>query len=37
MLEARPAVGGAIGWNGGHLVSDSDSLFLNLVKEVGVE
>jgi glycine/D-amino acid oxidase-like deaminating enzyme len=37
MLEARTAVGGATGWNGGHLVSDSDSLFLSLVKEVGLE
>ncbi|KIL93751.1 hypothetical protein FAVG1_02312 [Fusarium avenaceum] len=37
MLEARTAVSGATGRNGGHLVSDSDSLFPTLVKSVGIE
>ncbi|KAI1073219.1 hypothetical protein LB507_010863 [Fusarium sp. FIESC RH6] len=37
MLEARTAVSGATGRNGGHLVSDSDALFPALVKAVGVE
>lgn len=37
MLEARTAVSGATGRNGGHLVSDSDSLFPALVKSVGIE
>ncbi|KAK7424322.1 hypothetical protein QQX98_000590 [Neonectria punicea] len=37
MLEARTAVSGATGRNGGHLVSDSDSLFPSLVKEIGLE
>ncbi|KAJ4308501.1 hypothetical protein N0V84_012060 [Fusarium piperis] len=37
MLEARGAVSGATGRNGGHLVSDSDSLFPALVKAVGLE
>ncbi|KAJ4117484.1 hypothetical protein NW768_010847 [Fusarium equiseti] len=37
MLEARTAVSGATGRNGGHLVSDSDALFPSLVKAVGVE
>ncbi|KAF4456138.1 FAD dependent oxidoreductase superfamily [Fusarium albosuccineum] len=37
MLEARTAVSGATGRNGGHLVSDSDSLFPALVKAVGLE
>ncbi|RBR26404.1 uncharacterized protein FIESC28_00809 [Fusarium coffeatum] len=37
MLEARTAVSGATGRNGGHLVSDSDALFPALVKAVGAE
>lgn len=37
MVEARTAVSGATGRNGGHLVSDSDSLFPTLVKEVGID
>lgn len=37
ILEARTAVSGATGRNGGHLVSDSDALFPALVKAVGVE
>lgn len=37
MLEARGAVSGATGRNGGHLVSDSDSLFPTLVKALGLE
>ncbi|KAJ4249784.1 hypothetical protein NW762_012126 [Fusarium torreyae] len=37
MLEARTATSGATGRNGGHLVSDSDSLFPTLVKGVGLE
>ncbi|RKK96934.1 hypothetical protein BFJ68_g6401 [Fusarium oxysporum] len=37
MLEARTAVSGATGRNGGHLVSDSDSLFPALVDTIGVE
>ncbi|KAI8664753.1 DAO domain-containing protein [Fusarium sp. Ph1] len=37
MLEARGSVSGATGRNGGHLVSDSDSLFPALVKAVGLE
>ncbi|KAM0230017.1 hypothetical protein ACHAPO_009569 [Fusarium lateritium] len=37
MLEARTATSGATGRNGGHLVSDSDSLFPTLVKSVGLE
>nr|CEG05070.1 unnamed protein product [Fusarium clavum] len=37
MLEARTAVSGATGRNGGHLVSDSDALFPALVKAIGVE
>ncbi|KAM0424316.1 hypothetical protein ACHAPT_010462 [Fusarium lateritium] len=37
MLEARTAVSGATGRNGGHLVSDSDALFPSLVKEVGID
>ncbi|KAI5459335.1 FAD dependent oxidoreductase [Mariannaea sp. PMI_226] len=37
MLEARTAVSGATGRNGGHLVSDSDSLFSALVNSVGLE
>ncbi|KAM0548773.1 hypothetical protein ACHAPJ_009769 [Fusarium lateritium] len=37
MLEARTATSGATGRNGGHLVSDSDSLFPALVKSVGLE
>lgn len=37
ILEARTAVSGATGRNGGHLVSDSDSLFPSLVKEVGID
>ncbi|KAF4338898.1 FAD dependent oxidoreductase superfamily [Fusarium beomiforme] len=37
MLEARTAVSGATGRNGGHLVSDSDSLFPALAKSIGVE
>jgi FtsZ-binding cell division protein ZapB len=37
MLEARTAVSGATGRNGGHLVSDSDALFSSLVKAIGVE
>lgn len=37
MLEARTAVSGATGRNGGHLVSDSDALFPTLVKTVGVD
>ncbi|KAJ4176840.1 hypothetical protein NW755_014202 [Fusarium falciforme] len=37
MLEARGSVSGATGRNGGHLVSDSDSLFPALVKAVGFE
>ncbi|KAF4964250.1 hypothetical protein FSARC_7804 [Fusarium sarcochroum] len=37
MLEARTATSGATGRNGGHLVSDSDSLFPALVKGVGLE
>ncbi|KAF4442961.1 putative oxidoreductase ordL [Fusarium austroafricanum] len=37
MLEARTAVSGATGRNGGHLVSDSDSLFPALVKTIGAE
>lgn len=35
MLEARTAVSGATGRNGGHLVSDSDSLFSVLVSSIG--
>ncbi|RTE81288.1 hypothetical protein BHE90_004228 [Fusarium euwallaceae] len=37
MLEARTSVSGATGRNGGHLVSDSDSLFPSLVKEIGID
>ncbi|KAH6685394.1 FAD dependent oxidoreductase [Plectosphaerella plurivora] len=37
MLEARTAVSGATGRNGGHLVSDSDALFPGLVKSTGLE
>lgn len=37
MLEARTAVSGATGRNGGHLVSDSDSLFSSLVTSVGLD
>ncbi|KAF5722908.1 FAD dependent oxidoreductase superfamily [Fusarium mundagurra] len=37
MLEARTAVSGATGRNGGHLVSDSDSLFPALAETIGVE
>ncbi|KAH7022030.1 FAD dependent oxidoreductase-domain-containing protein [Ilyonectria destructans] len=37
MLEARTAVSGATGRNGGHLVSDSDSLFSVLVSSIGFE
>ncbi|KAF9773111.1 hypothetical protein IL306_009154 [Fusarium sp. DS 682] len=37
MLEARTAVSGATGRNGGHLVSDSDSLFPALAQTIGVE
>ncbi|KAF7546852.1 hypothetical protein G7Z17_g8135 [Cylindrodendrum hubeiense] len=37
MLEARTAVSGATGRNGGHLVSDSDSLFSSLVSSIGLE
>ncbi|KAH7137430.1 FAD dependent oxidoreductase-domain-containing protein [Dactylonectria estremocensis] len=37
MLEARTAVSGATGRNGGHLVSDSDSLFSSLVASIGLE
>ncbi|CAG7566043.1 unnamed protein product [Fusarium equiseti] len=37
MVEARTAVSGATGRNGGHLVSDSDALFPALVKAIGVE
>lgn len=37
MLEARTAVSGATGRNGGHLVSDSDSLFTALVPIIGRE
>ncbi|KAH7133784.1 FAD dependent oxidoreductase-domain-containing protein [Dactylonectria macrodidyma] len=37
MLEARTAVSGATGRNGGHLVSDSDSLFSSLVTSIGFE
>ncbi|KAM0084272.1 hypothetical protein ACKRZS_003489 [Fusarium odoratissimum] len=37
MLEARTAVSGATGRNGGHLVSDSDSLFPALVDTIGIE
>jgi hypothetical protein len=37
MLEARTAVSGATGRNGGHLVSDNDSLFSALVSTVGLE
>ena len=37
MLEARGSVSGATGRNGGHLVSDSDSIFPALVKAVGLE
>ncbi|PNP78775.1 hypothetical protein FNYG_07917 [Fusarium nygamai] len=37
MIEARTAVSGATGRNGGHLVSDSDSLFPALAETIGVE
>lgn len=37
MLEARGAVSGATGRNGGHLVSDSSSLFPHLVDSIGID
>lgn len=37
LLEARTAVSGATGRNGGHLVSDSDDLFPGLVEHLGLE
>lgn len=37
MVEARTATSGATGRNGGHLVSDSDSMFSSLVKDIGLE